>query len=107
MNILIPINVHKMNILLRSAASFCNSPTRNIHKFLNNMLTAHLNFKPKYNTSSTAEFIEKVNDMKINNAGILVSVEVKNLFASIPVNKSVTLINESLCNLELTRILKI
>ena len=77
--------IHKKEIPLRPIVSAIGSPTYNISKHLSHLLQPHIGKTSSYIRDS-AHFIEKINQLKIDDNDLLVSFDVVSLFTKVPIN---------------------
>lgn len=85
--------IHKENIPIRPIISCINSPNSKLTKFLCSIFKK-LEFKPKYSIKNRQDLIKNLNDTKISPEDTLVSFDITNLFTSIPIKESISIMNK-------------
>jgi hypothetical protein len=87
--------VHKDGAPLRPIVSAINSPTQPLAKYLAWRLQPHV-IKSKSFVKNSEDFIQKIQDIKIEEQDILVSFDVVSLFTNIPTDEAVDIIKNRL-----------
>ena len=89
------VKTHKINHPLRPIVSSIGSPTYNIPKFVNSVLSPYVRDSP-YFIENTQHFVEEISKLEIEDDEVMVSFDVKSLFTSVPVKDAVRAIRETL-----------
>ncbi|XP_050507847.1 uncharacterized protein LOC126885334 [Diabrotica virgifera virgifera] len=76
--------IHKPNIPIRPVVNFSNSPCSKLASFLNSNLKKLTNFTNPYSVLSSVDLANKIKNTTVPDNGILLSLDVTNLFPSIP-----------------------
>lgn len=87
--------IHKLNVPIRPVVSFFNTPVEKIAKFVLNLLTNLTNFKPTHTIKNSLELVEDLANTTVGNC-LLISLDVVNLFTSVPRDESISLVKELL-----------
>lgn len=74
--------IHKENIPLRPVISQINSPSYHLAKFISNILN-NLNPELHYNVKNSFSFVEKIQQIKLPDGYVLLSLDVKSLFTNV------------------------
>ena len=78
------------NLPIRLKISDINTSTYNLSKHLARLLT--LLRENKYNTKSTKDFMNKINNKKVSNGYQMVSFDAKSLFTNVPLDRTIQLV---------------
>lgn len=92
--------VHKSANKMRKIVSNINSPFSNITKWLVNELKKFGPFNG-FSVKNTFDFVEKVQDIEIENDEIMISFDVTALFPSVPINIAIESIKKHLITFDL------
>lgn len=84
--------VHKTDTPLRPIVSYIDSPAEDIAKLLSSILKPAI--KDKYDVKNSAEVVEKIQDLTIEDNEELVSFDIVSLFPSIPIKHAIELLEE-------------
>jgi hypothetical protein len=76
--------IHKDGIPIRPVVSYVNAPAYKLCKFLNSYLRDVLEFDPKYSIKNSICLVDRLKAIKIDSSCKLISLDVKNLFPSVP-----------------------
>ena len=82
--------VHKVFVPFHPIASFINSPTYNLSKFLSRILSSLL--VNRYSVRNSEVFVDYVRNFTLSENEIFVSFDVVCLFTSVPVDKALDLV---------------
>ena len=80
---------------IRPIASFINAPIYKLSKEVSRVLKEKYEFGTKYNIENNVKLIEKLENIRLNENTKLISLDVKDMFTNITVNKVINLINDN------------
>ena len=80
---------------IRPIVSSCESPTENISQFLDHWLKPLMKALPSY-LKDTTEFINEIKDIHVESDTLLVTIDVKSLYTSIPHSDGIKACSEAL-----------
>ena len=89
--------IHKSTCPLRPIVSSCGSITYNSAKFLADILSPLVGRSSRH-LKNSADLVNKLSDIRINQDECLVSYDVSALFTSVPVDESINIIRDLLIN---------
>lgn len=89
--------IHKDEIPLRPIVSAVNAPTQALARHLAKSLKSHTNEAPSL-VRNSKDFIEKIQNITLEEDDILVSFDVVSLFTKIPMNETLELVKNLLPN---------
>ena len=84
------VKVHKPNNPLRPVVSMIGTPEYQLAKWLDSYIKP--NICSTYMLNSTANFLDEIHNVRINNGDICVSFDVTSLFTNIPLDETIQLI---------------
>ncbi|XP_068206288.1 uncharacterized protein [Palaemon carinicauda] len=82
------VKTHKQGNPLRPIISQCPTPTYQLAKRLNAILTPYV--PDRYCVASSAKFLERIKDVR--GEGVIASMDVESLFTNVPVDETIDLI---------------
>ncbi|XP_068229086.1 uncharacterized protein [Palaemon carinicauda] len=82
------VKTHKQGNLLQPIISQCPTPTYQLAKKLNTILTPYV--PDQHCVASSAEFLERIKDVR--GEGVIASMDVESLFTNVPVDETIDLI---------------
>jgi len=97
--------IHKLNSPIRPVVSFINSPCYNLSAWLNSVLREVTNFNSEYSTKNSIKLTNFLKTVKIQPSSKLISLDVKNLFPSIPPDDCLNLVRGLLLKTSLPRLI--
>lgn len=90
--------IHKPNMAIRPIINFRTAPSYRLTHFLQKYLKTNYKFINSKSTESSVALANKLKDVKLNSSQRLLSLDVNNMFPSIPIEDTITLINNNLTN---------
>ena len=96
--------VHKTGHPIRPVVSFIDSPCHKLSSWLNVILRKVTEFQNIYSIKNSLQFANYLKNIDIPQGAILISLDVKNLFPSIPPSECITLIETLLNNTTLPKL---
>ncbi|KAK5647062.1 hypothetical protein RI129_005526 [Pyrocoelia pectoralis] len=88
--------IHKLNYPMRPIVAFTNTPVSKLSNWLNHILRSALNFQFPYAIKNSIELSRELSKFKVNNDYKLISLDIVNLFPSVPFEASLEIVNEYL-----------
>ena len=85
------VKIHKEGKPIRPIVSFINAPIYKLSKEVSRVLKEKYEFGTKYNIENNVKLIEKLENIRINVNTKLISLDVKDMFTNIIVNKVIKL----------------
>src|SRR5262249_33708137 len=83
--------IHKENVPLRPIVSTIGSTNYKLAKYLNDLLKPLIGKTTSY-VKNSQDFVTKIQNLKINDNDLLVSLDVESLFTKVPLNETLTLL---------------
>lgn len=97
--------VHKDGMPIRPVVSFVDSPCYHLSSWLNHVLKVATGFHSTYATKNSVAFADYLKNIVIPHNAILVSLDVKNLFPSVPPDDCIKLVGNLLTNNNVSQVL--
>ena len=91
------VKLHKEGYPLRPIVSTVGTATYNIASYINSVLAPYVQSVPSY-IRNTADFVERIGSVRIEEDEIMVSFDIKSLFTSVPVDQATEAITMILQN---------
>lgn len=88
--------IHKDNIPVRPIVSFIGSPTYLLSKELNRTLLSNVSFSSPFSIKNSIDLVSKLSSLTVPPNSFLVSFDVANLFPSVPLDQTLSLVRELL-----------
>ena len=96
--------IHKEDIPIRPVVSFVDSPVYRLSSWLNDTLREVTGFKNQFSIKNSIDFANYLNQVTIPDNAILLSLDVKNLFPSIPSQECISLVESLLFKTKLPKV---
>jgi hypothetical protein len=92
------IKLHKEGMPIRPIISFIGAPSYKLARTLSRILREKFEFKKVYSIKKSRELIQELDNVEIGNNTKLISIDVKDMFTNIPIDKVMELIKENRMN---------
>lgn len=92
------IKLHKEGRPLRPIVSFIGAPCYKISKAISKILKEKYEFKKIYSMKNSTEVIQEIENTKVCNNTRLMSLDVKDMFTNIPIEKVIDIVKENRMN---------
>jgi hypothetical protein len=90
--------INPINIPVRPVVSYIGSPTYKLQKWLNTWLIDNMQFNNQFSIKNSSSLVEALSGVNVTQNHIIFSLDVKNLFPSVPGKEVIPLLNELLVN---------
>lgn len=90
--------IHKPELAIRPIINFRTAPSYKLTKFLQSYLKNNYRYINSKCTESSISLANKLKDVKLNQTHRMLSLDVKNMFPSIPIDDTITLVHNNLTN---------
>ena len=90
------IKLHKQGNPIRPLINFKTAPAYNLAKYIDSLIKEKLDMFTDTSIKNTYDFIEKINKIKIEPGYKMISLDVKNLYTSIPKHETVNFLKNKL-----------
>lgn len=90
------MKTHKPNNPVRPIINSINAPSYKLRKFLCNLIKTRINTNSPHTCSNSKEFIEKVKNFSLEKTHLLTSIDVDNMYGSIPKQEAISALREKL-----------
>ena len=89
------IKVHKQNNPARLICPYSEHPLANFSKFISDIITPIIKTSI-YSLKDSRQFVKEIQNLKLNQTDIMVSLDIVNLFTNIPINFTLNIIENKL-----------
>lgn len=97
------VKIQKEGLPIRPIVSFINAPSYKLSKDISKIVKETYQYGEKYSVKNSIQLIEKLKKVVVTENMNLISLDVKDKFTSIKVEKAINLLESSLLTLEVTR----